>query len=186
MEVAFGNGTTTPDINGAWNPFKGTREFTFVKAANIERVVVLEFCGDAPLEQLFKKLHSVAYERGIRLAGKRGMPPGRFVPLRPQVPPLLELSTFMDKELGPNGRGLGPTDLLFIVLPEKRDRDGPLYEHVKGWCLAQGLPLQCLLVSTVRAPALACPQPLVACPQPLCSSRRFCRSRARWTVATTG
>ena len=91
MEVAFGNGTTTPDINGAWNPFKGTREFTFVKVANIERVVVLEFCGDAPLEQLFEKLHSVAYERGIRLAGKRGMPPGRFVPLRPQVPPSLEL-----------------------------------------------------------------------------------------------
>ena len=88
--------------------------------------------------------------------------------------------------IGPNGRGLGPTDLLFIVLPEKRDRDGPLYEVCKGWCLAQGLPLQCLLVSTVRAPALACPQPLVACPQPLCSSRRFCRSRARWTVATTG
>lgn len=187
MEVAFGNGTTRPDINGAWNPFKGRDEFTFVKPAHIDRVAVLEFCGDAPLNKLFEKLDSVAYERGIRLAGERGMLPDRFVPLRPREPPSLDkLSTFMDKELGPNGRGLGPTDLLFIVLPEKRDRDGPLYEKAKGWCLAQGLPLQCLLISTVRAPALACPQPLVACSQPLCSSRRFCRSRARWAVATTG
>ena len=188
MEVAFGNGTTRPDINGAWNPFRGAREFTFIKPAIIDRVVVLEFCGDRDtLNQLFKKLHSVARKREIRLAGELGMLPDRFVQLCHHVPPSLDkLSTFMDKELGPNGRGLGPTDLLFIVLPEKRDRDGPLYEHVKGWCLAQGLPLQCLLFSTVRAPALACPQPLVACPQPLCSSRRFCRSRARWAMATTG
>ena len=152
MEVKFGNGTTTPDINGAWNPFKGSREFTFIKPATIDRVVVLEFCAHAPLHDLFQTLHSVAGERGIRLAGERGMLPDCFVPLRHHVPPSLDkLDAFMDKELEQHGRGLGHKDLLFIVLPEKRDRDGPLYEKVKGWCLARGLPLQCLLISTIKS-----------------------------------
>ena len=175
MEVKFGNGTVTPDNNGAWKLFKGGLELTFIKPATIDRVVVLEFCRREHkllelLDKLFDKLHSVAVERGIRL------PPlddkERFVPLK-NVPPLADkLDIFMDKELGPYGRGLGPTDLLFAVLPEKHDRGGPLYEKLKGWCIAQGLPSQCLLVSTVHGPFPCLPaQSAVRCLSPTCVVR---------------
>ena len=67
MEVAFGNGTTMPDNNGAWNPFKGGKEFTFTKPAHIDHLVVLELCRPADLAKLIDRLHSVArYPMGFK------------------------------------------------------------------------------------------------------------------------
>jgi len=144
MAVEFGNGSTTPDSNGAWSPFKGRLEFTFIKAANIDRVVVLELCGQAPLNTLFEMLQSVARERGM------SMPEFDHLPL--DVPPACDkLESFLNSLLGPKGLGLRSTDLLITVLPEKHDRTGPLYEKLKGWCISQGVPSQCLLVSTVKS-----------------------------------
>ena len=98
MEVAFGNGTTTPDDKGAWNPFKGGKEFTFTKPAHIDHLVVLELSRPARAEaeaaalqqaekeaaaaeaekkaaglaKLLDTLHSVASERGMRLPSLNG------------------------------------------------------------------------------------------------------------------
>ena len=71
MEVAFGNGTTTPDDKGAWSPFKGGKEFTFTKPAHIDKLVVLELSQPAfalrPHDVLLPVRRVEAMEHGLRL-----------------------------------------------------------------------------------------------------------------------
>ena len=112
MEVAFGNGTTTPDNKGAWNPFKGGKEFTFTKPAHIDKLVVLELSRPADLAKLLDTLHSVASERGMRLPSLDGPFFHRLVPRENVEPTGDKLETFLLGLLGPRGLGLGSTDLV--------------------------------------------------------------------------
>ena len=121
MEVAFGNGTTTPDNKGAWNPFKGGKEFTFTKPAHIDKLVVLELCQPADLAKLLDRLHSVANERGLRLPRLNG-PCFHRLDLswrdlnHTNVLTGDKLDTFLLNLLGPRGLGLGSTDLVSLTL----------------------------------------------------------------------
>ena len=121
MEVAFGNGTTTPDNKGAWNPFKGGKEFTFTKPAHIDHLVVLELSQPADLAKLLDTLHSVASERGMRLPSLDG-PFFHRLDLswrdlnHTNVLTGDKLETFLLDLLGPRGLGLGSTDLVSLTL----------------------------------------------------------------------
>ena len=147
MQVAFGgHDTATPDDNGAWNLFSGRSEFRFAQPAYIGRIVVVELC---PIKHqcaktLFNELLRLGNERGMQL-------PARFdVISHDMLPAHMVLEDFLHRELGPEGRRLGQDDLLCAVLPEKARRTEPLYQQLKGWCFAQGVPSQCVLINTVR------------------------------------
>ena len=143
MGLEYKGGVARPkQHDGSWFADAGGRKFNFHRASQVDRVFVV-LCAEGQdaarflpwqaLQTWQKTIETEARTRGVRFP--------QF-PEQPIVHTGGKIETTLNRELGP--MSLTERDLVCCILPDKKDRrEHDIYESIKRWMHATGVPTQC-------------------------------------------